>query len=265
MQLITRDQWGARPPKSSFTSISGTQGVKIHYEGTSVPISLADSDQHGRCAARMRDLQASHQANEQEKYIDIAYSAVVCPHGSVFEGRGPGRLQAANGPGLNSAHYSVCAMLGDEGLTEPTAAQLGGLRDAIEWLRAAGGAGGEIKGHRDGYATSCPGEPLYRWVQAGAPRPGGSSPAPAPVSPPPAAGGAPAWPGRYLRNGSSGSDVRTWQQRMAQRGWVISVDGAFGPQSERVARAFQAEKRLQPVDGVVGPVTWAAAWSAPVT
>ncbi len=84
------------------------------------------------------------------------------------------------------------------------------------------------------------------------------------MTPPPAASGAPAWPGRYLRNGSSGSDVRTWQQRMAQRGWSITVDGAFGPQSERVARAFQQEKGLQ-VDGVVGPATWAAAWTAPVT
>ncbi|MEV4557211.1 peptidoglycan-binding domain-containing protein [Kitasatospora sp. NPDC049285] len=264
MQLITRDQWGARPPKAQFTQISGTQGVKIHYEGTAVPSTLADPDQHGRCAARMRDLQASHQANTQEKYIDLAYSAVVCPHGFVFEGRGPGHLQAANGPGLNSAHYSVCAMLGDEGLTAPTTAQLGGLRDAIEWLRSAGGAGSEIKGHRDGYATDCPGEPLYRWVQAGAPRPDGTSTAPAPVTPPPAAGWAPAWPGRYLRNGSSGSDVRTWQQQMAQRGWAISVDGQFGPQSERIARAFQQEKGLQ-VDGVIGPVTWAAAWTAPVT
>ncbi len=262
MQFISRDQWGARPPKDDFTYVDSTQGVKVHYEGTEVPPGLAASDAHGQCAGRMRDLQASHQANTQEKYIDLAYSAVVCPHGYVFEGRGVHHLQAANGPGLNRQHYSVCAMLGDEGLTEPTTAQLNGVRDAIEWLQSAGNAGGEIKGHKDGYATDCPGEPLYRWVQAGAPRPGGSAPAPAPVPSP--VQGYPTWPGRYLRNFTAGDDVRAWQQRMADRGWRIAVDGEYGPQSERVCRAFQADKGLEQ-DGVVGPVTWAAAWTAPIT
>jgi peptidoglycan hydrolase-like protein with peptidoglycan-binding domain len=51
---------------------------------------------------------------------------------------------------------------------------------------------------------------------------------------------------------------------MADRGWTIGVDGEFGPQSEEVARAFQAEKGLG-VDGYVGPETWAAAWTEDVT
>lgn len=82
---------------------------------------------------------------------------------------------------------------------------------------------------------------------------------------------APPWPGRYLtyRPGSpmmSGSDVRTWQQQMSDRGWAIgSVDGYYGPQSASVCRLFQTEKRLVPVDGTVGSVTWRASWEAPVT
>ncbi|MFD4660843.1 peptidoglycan-binding protein [Kitasatospora sp. NPDC058444] len=189
MQIVSRAEWGAAPSKYPLVSISSTRGVKIHYEGTEVPRSLADD--HGRCAPRMRALQASHLANTAEDYSDIAYTAVVCPHGAVFEGRGARRRTGANGdPTLNAGHYAVCAMLGDSGLTEPTAAQLGGLRDAIEWLRAEGGAGDEIRGHRDGYATSCPGAPLYAWVQAGAPRPDGTEatpqPAPAPAEDVPA-------------------------------------------------------------------------------
>jgi peptidoglycan hydrolase-like protein with peptidoglycan-binding domain len=46
---------------------------------------------------------------------------------------------------------------------------------------------------------------------------------------------------------------------MAQRGWRIRVDGIFGPQSERVARAFQKRRGLR-VDGLVGPRTWTATW-----
>jgi hypothetical protein len=59
-------------------------------------------------------------------------------------------------------------------------------------------------------------------------------------------------------------DVRTWQQQMSARGWTIGVDGIFGPQSAGVAEQFQAEKGLA-VDGLVGPDTWSASWTAPVT
>jgi len=45
------------------------------------------------------------------------------------------------------------------------------------------GAGKEIKGHRDGYATACPGGPLYAWVQKGAPRPAGAAPETPPAKP----------------------------------------------------------------------------------
>lgn len=71
---------------------------------------------------------------------------------------------------------------------------------------------------------------------------------------------APAWPGRYLRLGKpymTGEDVHALQARLAKRGWRITVDGVFGPQTDQVIRAFQAEKGLT-VDGIVGPVTWVA-------
>lgn len=77
---------------------------------------------------------------------------------------------------------------------------------------------------------------------------------------------APPYPGRVLRQPPimRGDDVRTWQRRMQVRGWVISADGEYGPQSEDVCRKFQREKRLA-VDGEVGPVTWRMSWQAPIT
>lgn len=173
MEFVSRAEWGAKAPTADYAWVSTNSGVKIHYEGTGVPADLAGADQHGRCATRVRAIQASHMANTSEGYIDIAYSAMVCPHGYVFEGRGAHHKTGANGGStLNQNHYAVCAMVGNSGLTEPTIAMLHGLRDAVEWLRSDGGAGSEIKGHRDGYATACPGGPLYSWVQQGAPRPG---------------------------------------------------------------------------------------------
>lgn len=90
----------------------------------------------------------------------------------------------------------------------------------------------------------------------------------APSTPPgkPPATSAPAWPGRYLRQPPvmTGSDVRKWQTQMQHRGWHLAADGAYGPASATVCRGFQSEKGLE-VDGVVGPATWRAAWTEPIT
>ncbi|GAA1152156.1 hypothetical protein F4556_004072 [Kitasatospora gansuensis] len=265
MQFVSRAQWGATPPRSDWRYVDGTRGVKIHYEGTAVPSDLPAD--HSRCAGRVRAIQAAHLADRNEGWIDIAYTAVVCPHGHVFEGRGAHHQTGANGgASLNRDHYAVCAMVGDSGLTEPTEAMLHGLRDAVEWLQRDGGAGPEIKGHRDGYATSCPGGPLYAWVQSGAPRPGG---APAVQPPAPQQPTGPDWPGVYLRATTHHEAARIWQQRMRDRGWPIDVDGWFGPASAEVARRFQEDCTTHgwplSADGIVGPATWKASWERPVS
>ncbi|MCX4749245.1 N-acetylmuramoyl-L-alanine amidase [Kitasatospora sp. NBC_01287] len=252
---MTRSQLGW--PASAAPDQPTARGVKIHYEGTFVSPSLAGD--HSQCVAEVQAIRASHLANTKEGYVDVAYSYLACVHGILFEGRGIGKRTAANGDqDLNRAHYAVCALIGDKGLTQPTDALLSALRDGIDLLRQHG-AGGEVLGHCDGYATECPGTPLIAWVRSGAPRPGGS---PAPSQP--STGAAPAWPGRYLADYCEGQDVAAWQQQMAARGWQITVDGKYGSKSATVCRSFQSDKGLDS-DGVVGPKTWSAAWTAPIT
>ena len=57
--------------------------------------------------------------------------------------------------------------------------------------------------------------------------------------------------------------VLAWQQRMADRGWQLTVDGVFGPATQRVARDFAVEKGIvEGLPGEVGPLLWSAAWTA---
>ena len=58
--------------------------------------------------------------------------------------------------------------------------------------------------------------------------------------------------------------IKVWQSRMKDRGWTITVDGYFGPQSERVARQFQKQVGVAQ-DGLVGEVTFGKSWTAPIT
>jgi peptidoglycan hydrolase-like protein with peptidoglycan-binding domain len=71
---------------------------------------------------------------------------------------------------------------------------------------------------------------------------------------------APKFPGRFLRRGIQGRDVRTWQVQMGKLGVVIEVDGEYGPQTEKVCFDFQRAQKLE-VDGVVGPQTWTASFT----
>ncbi|WP_405794128.1 N-acetylmuramoyl-L-alanine amidase [Streptomyces sp. NBC_01506] len=168
MKLVTRSQWGARAyltPNGATPYSRSRRGVKVHYLGT------AYTDRaHDKCAAYVRQIQAQHM--DGNGWSDIGYSFVVCTHGYVFEGRGLKRRNSANGnTALNEQDYAVMALVGSSGLTKPTDPQLDGVRDAIDHCRETGPAGNWLGGHRDGYATTCPGAALYAWVQKGAPRP----------------------------------------------------------------------------------------------
>src|SRR5262245_4544700 len=64
---------------------------------------------------------------------------------------------------------------------------------------------------------------------------------------------------QILRRGSEGEEVRRWQRFLIGQGVLESAaDGVFGPITERATKAFQRRAQLE-TDGVVGPVTVAAA------
>jgi peptidoglycan hydrolase-like protein with peptidoglycan-binding domain len=58
--------------------------------------------------------------------------------------------------------------------------------------------------------------------------------------------------------------IKEWEHQMVHRGWHMREDGKFDKNEDALTRKFQREKGLAD-DGKVGPDTWKAAWTAPVT
>jgi len=85
---------------------------------------------------------------------------------------------------------------------------------------------------------------------------------PPPTTAPPS-GKAPPMRCDYMgrNHNSTHADVRVWQDKMRSWGWFTpaQVDGIFGPNTESVAKRFQAQQGLAQ-DGLVGQQTWNKTW-----
>lgn len=157
MKFVTRAQWGARRPDGQ-TGISPELGT-FHWEGTGLPWPRA----HEACYSLVRGIQAYHM--DAKGWDDIAYNAVPCPHGYIFEGRGPWVRSAANGTNEgNRRAYAICYLggVGDPFTDEGKYA----MADALAWLGMK-----DHNGHRDWKPTECPGAEIYEWQKAGMPLP----------------------------------------------------------------------------------------------
>ncbi len=98
-------------------------------------------------------------------------------------------------------------------------------------------------------------ERAFLWTGKATPAPGVKKPT------------APPFPGHameFSKHPTFDGDLQVWQKRMKARGWNIDPHGLFGPNTLQVVKEFQTEKKLG-TDGVIGPKTWAAAWTLPVT
>lgn len=166
MRLVTRTQWGARPPRRTPTPLRPT-GATAHWEGPTM-----GTFGHDACPGKVRAIQAFH--IDTRGWSDIAYNALVCPHGYVYEGRGPGVRSAANGTDAgNDADVAVCYLGGEGDPFTPEGAAA--MADAMHWLSP----GGRRHAHRDWKPTACPGDTIAAWAHSpaalgpGAPTTGG--------------------------------------------------------------------------------------------
>lgn len=255
MDLVKRSEFGWGP--SAASAAHPTKGLVIHYDGSKQGLAAKP---HTACLDYWVRTRKFHMGASR-KWADIGYSFGACPHGKVFEGRGIGRIQAAQPTG-NSTWYSVTLMSGPG--EAPTSAQIEAVRELRGWLMDKGVAG-VVKGHRDFYSTDCPGTVLYQMVKDGtfAKSPGKTT-APADTT---------SWTEDLvkdlplIRPGSDNFDVKTVRGCLFARGHVPVTAYAAGgleewmkrtkadPQLVELLKEFQQTEGLDP-DGWCGPQTW---------
>lgn len=168
-----RASWGSHPHNTTY--LASARGVKAHYTGGHVAPATLTS--HTKCRELVRSFEAHHLA---QGWNGLGYSMWVCNHAAVL-GRGPHAFPAANGAGFNSGHYAILFLVGSSGVTNPTDAMKRHFHEARRHLMATGDAGPEIKLHKDGYSTDCPGHSISVWVRAGATLPGETPNPPSPT------------------------------------------------------------------------------------
>jgi len=155
---MTRAQWAGSAQSPAQGVMSGTpRGVAVHWIGPGAWLARGNSDP----AALMRQIRGWH---TQQAKADFAYSLAVNGNGIIIEGRNtpqrPRVRPGSNGSSAtNNSHYSVVLLTGEND-PAPSDVMIAAAGRAVAWLRANGGAGPAVVGHRDLHPTACPGNQI---------------------------------------------------------------------------------------------------------
>jgi hypothetical protein len=163
MDLVTRKEWGARTAKQRTPLVPGLlRGIAIHYTA----MNADEQADHANCPRRVRGIQSYHM--DTNGWSDIAYSFVVCKHGSVFEGRGWGVRTAAQGTNAGNDGYHAACFLGDDtkGRDDVTEQGRRAFTQVVRKGQRLYPKARFVLPHSDFHSTACPGDELRAWVKA---------------------------------------------------------------------------------------------------
>ena len=156
-EIVSRADWGARPPRREPERGSIELAV-VHHTA------LGRLDAPGTDpAAALRAIQQLHM--DDNGWDDIGYHLLVDRRGVVNEGRAGGvdrPLVGAHALGHNRRSTAI-ALIGDFSAEEPSTAALAGLAAAIAHKLGALGLSADtatIRGHGELAVTECPGAAL---------------------------------------------------------------------------------------------------------
>lgn len=162
-EIIPRNEWGAKPPKGPLSPMTNPDGWVVHYVGAPC--------QQDPTLLQSRSTVYNIQDHAMDgEYTDIPYNFLVDLNGRIFEGRGWAWKSGANGSSNYNGHaWAVCLLMGP-GDGDPTDKNhlTNEARAATAWLTREGAerrsAVSYVKGHREVYATHCPGDECQQFV-----------------------------------------------------------------------------------------------------
>jgi hypothetical protein len=162
-RIIPCSTWGARPPKHPNQIVSAKPVRAIFHHTAGHALGAADGESYQEAVNYCKSIQNYHMS---QGWNDTGQNFTVTRNGYIFEGRhgsleqvGKGKMVvSAHCPGQNEQPGVEIEHLGNENMT---AIQ----REATVWLFAwickrCSIPASHIYGHRDYFATSCPGN-LY--------------------------------------------------------------------------------------------------------
>ncbi|AFZ66225.1 peptidoglycan recognition protein family protein [Deinococcus peraridilitoris] len=244
--IIGCASWKAAPPKEAITVLSARPTrLIVHHTNTANTSDTSLAHAHELA----RSIQSYHQNNNG--WIDSGQQFTITRGGYVLEGRHRSLEAAQNGnlqvvgahcPGQNEVAVGI-ENEGNYQSVAPPSVLYNQLVTLCAWLCDRYGiVSTEIYGHRDFYATACPGDVLYSQL-------------PKLRSDVAAKRGqvVRVWP--TVRSGFSGERVKSVQYLLNARGQSVAVDGQYGSGTAGAVSRFQAGAGLTQ-DGVVGSLTW---------
>uniref|UniRef100_A0A8C8SUX5 Peptidoglycan-recognition protein n=1 Tax=Pelusios castaneus TaxID=367368 RepID=A0A8C8SUX5_9SAUR len=155
--IVSRSQWGARPPRSRVQLRTPVPFVIIHHTAGNRCTSLAS------CRQQVKGIQNYHMDNQ--RWSDIGYNFLIGEDGRVYEGRG-WRTVGAHARGWNAKSLGF-SFLGNFSNRAPNAAALNAAKKLIQCAVSRGylSRSYTLKGHRNVNQTSCPGNSLYAIIR----------------------------------------------------------------------------------------------------
>ena len=173
MNIISRSEWGAHPPRSTNKDRKA-EGIVIHHSATgNRPTGMPVEFELPRSALVLRNIQENHM---QRGWVDIGYNFFISRGGLIFEGRAGSAEKSEAGYVVQGAHsgskqinatmFGVCL----EGtFRDPsciTAEEWNAVVELCGWMAWLGDFDtSKIWGHNYFKSTACPGAlqiPLLR-------------------------------------------------------------------------------------------------------
>lgn len=223
----SRKDWGGRPGEWDH-HVAPSKRVRRVWHWPGGPTGITKDDPHSRCLDKVASWARYHRSIG---YGDIGYNFLICPHALVIEGRGRDWV-GAHCPGWNREGWGIQFMKGKgETTSDEMFARAVRLAQALEV-----DAGHDLydNGHREGYSTSCPGDQVQAWVDAGGPESVTGKPKPDLIA---GLGIAQLEVDGYLGNFT----LRAMQRLQRKRGHEIVVDGKISEDYSLLVASIQMD------------------------